>query len=366
MKVATRILSGLWIGLWAFHTVAATEEAPELTFEQSAEIIRHTYENQLFTLEPSKQSHYGLRMYRQTLDGKRYAATIHTELNTIASTLNHFADKVNTPEQIVLYAQRRLAPMRETQDERSQRRYNVSKNMPEYVYLGIDLLSAMARANEYGLQHREDDKLRQVLRRYDFNKYATSKPMIEAWAPQLAAQVFWLRELGEQDVVDAFIDTFRETYPDEKDASLTAQQYRNKIYTMTHIIEAMSHRYQTSVNEGDQQWIYDYFRQHIDTILLRATPKVIAQVGISFLLAGLDNDAVVEKTREAVRKAISTDMGMIPSATGEMNLSQGEQRNVLAIMLLDWQGVHASPTVSNDPNLFANLPYGLVAKNGAN
>lgn len=364
MNIATRILSGLWIALSAFQAIAGTQETPQLTFKQSAEMIRHTYESQFFTLETAQQNHYGLCMYRQTLDAKRYATSIENEWKNTASTLNYFADHVHTPEQIVLYAQHQLAPIRERQDERSQRRYNVTKNTPEYLYLG-PLITAIAHIDEYGLEHRKNHKLRNVLRRYDFNKYATSKPMIEAWGPQLATQVFGLRDLGEQNVVQAFILHFRRTYPDDKDASLTAQQYRNKIATMTHIIAAQSHRYQNQVSAHNQQWILNYFRQHIDTILLRATPNLIAQIGISFLLVGLDDDVVVQKAQQAVRKAINAEDGMIPSSSGQTNLSQGEQRNSMAIMLLDWRGVHAQPSFNSTSQFFTHLPSELIKKHSS-
>ncbi len=119
--------------------------------------------------------------------------------------------------------------------------------------------------------------------------------MIEAWAAQLANQVYWLRQLGEQDVVKAFTDAFRSTYQISLDKKLSPQQYGNKIYGMTHIIFGDSQYYQKQVNEADHQWIYDYFRDNIDTIILRSKEDVIAEVGITFLLAGLDNDPVVEK-----------------------------------------------------------------------
>lgn len=82
---------------------------------------------------------------------------------------------------------------------------------------------------------------------------------------------------------------------------------------MTHIIFGDSQYYQKQVNESDHQWIYDYFRDNIDTIILRSKEDVIAEVGITFLLAGLENDPVVEKTRQAIQGSINLEQGMIPS-----------------------------------------------------
>ncbi|WP_159737365.1 DUF3541 domain-containing protein [Vibrio atypicus] len=331
------------------------------SYQDSAETIKKTYETQLYTLPAFKEGHYGLRMYRQTLD-KKYSAAVWSDMARVASRLNRFAAEVHTPEQILLYSEKRIAGYSDETDERSVRRYTVTKHMPEYLYLGIDLLGSMARANEYGLKHKQDETLRKVIRRYDFEKYAADPEMIRAWAAQLANQVFWLRQLGEQDVVEPFIKAFQTTYPDYEDKKLSKQQYGNKLYGMTHIIFADSHYYQRLVKEEQYQWIFDYFRTNIDTILLRAKEDIIAEVGISFLLAGLEDDPVVEKTRKAIQQSIDNDKGMIPSVSGDFDLSYGEHRNVLAIMLLDWQKVNRAPTISSQPRVFSNLPYGLVAK----
>lgn len=328
-------------------------------FKASADIIRNTYENQLYTLPAFKEGHYGVRMFRQTQDEK-YAAAVWSDMARVASKLSRLSNEVYTQEQIVLYSEKRIASYVDEEDERSVRRYNITKHMPEYLFLGVDLLGSMARANEYGLEHKNDAKLREVIRRYDFSKYATNEEMVKAWAAQLANQVYWLRQLGEQDVVDEFVETFKSAYPDDQDKKLSTQQFGNKIYGMTHIIFGDSEYYQHQVSEKEHQWIYDYFRENIDTILLRAKEDVIAEVGLTFLLAGLEDDPVVEKTRLAIQASIDKQQGMIPSITGDFDLEYGEHRNVLAIMLLDWQQVNEAPTFQKHPEVFKSLPYGLV------
>ncbi len=332
-----------------------------LTYEESAQQIKTTYEQVLYTLPAFKAGHYGLRMYRQTLDSK-YSAAIWSDMARVASKLNQFAHQVHTPEEIILYSENRLLSYADETDERSVRRYNITKHHPEYLYLGVDLLGSMARADEYGLKHPGDEKLREILRRYDFKVYVTNESMITAWAAQLANQVYWLRQLGEQDVVDEFIHHFRLAYPDAKDSALSTQQFGNKLYGMTHIIFGDSQYYQYAVSEEEHQWIYDYFRANIDTILIRAKEDILAEVGIAFLLAGLDDDPVVEKIRQAIQKSIDAEQKMIPSITGDFNIAYGEHRNVLAIMLLDWQGVNAAPKFSTHKKVFSSLPYGLTAK----
>ncbi|PMG64264.1 DUF3541 domain-containing protein [Vibrio lentus] len=331
----------------------------EQSFKQSADLIRTTYESQLYTLAAFKEGHYGLRMYRQTLDDK-YSAAVWSDMARVASKLSGLSNDVQTMEQIVLYSEKRVASYVGDNDERSVRRYNITKHMPEYLYLGVDLLGSMARANEYGLEHKNDAKLREIIRRYDFSRYVTNEDMVKAWAAQLANQVYWLRQLGEQDVVDEFVETFKKAYPDSQDRKLSSQQYGNKIYGMTHVIFGDSEYYQHQVSEQEHQWIYDYFRENIDTILLRAKEDVIAEIGLTFLLAGLEDDPVVEKTRLAIQASIDKEKSMIPSITGDFDLEYGEHRNVLAIMLLDWQQVNEAPTLKGNPKVFTTIPYGLI------
>lgn len=347
--------------VYADQVLITDQERVKTHFLQDAQLIRDKFEGQLFTLSPYTTGHYGLRMYRQTLD-KKYAMAVWSDMARIASRLNYFASEVHHPEQIQAYAQQRIESYRDQDNIRTQLRYQATKLMPEYLYLGVSLLGAMARANEYGLKHKEDGKLRAVIRRYDFTKYATDQKMIQAWAAQLANQVYWLRQLGEQDVVDKFISAFKKTYPDSDDDKLSEQQFINKIYGLTHIIFAASNYYQLPIKEQDFQWIYDYYRNNIDTILARTKEDVIAEVGINFLLAGLENDPVVLQTQKAIEQAIDHSQGLVPSITGDVTLSSSEHRNVLAIMLLDWRGPHQAPTISRQPEIFSSLPYGLVAK----
>lgn len=331
------------------------------SFKKDAELIRSTYERSLYTLPAFKSGHYGLRMYRQTLDNK-YAASVWSDMARVASRLNMITSEIHTADQIESYSQKRIVDYRDETDERTELRYQATKAMPEYLYLGVGLLGSMARANEYGLKHREDKKLRDIIRRYDFAKYVTNENMVKAWAAQLANQVYWLRQLGEQDVVEQFITTFKKVYPDSDDSGLSEQQFGNKIYGLTHIIFAASSYYQHPIDEKNYQWLYDYYRDNIDIIIARAKEDVIAEVGINFLLAGLDDDPVVLKTRKVIQQAINRESGLVPSVKGGVDLKKGEHRNVLAIMLLDWKGAHVAPIITKQPEIFNSIPYGLVAQ----
>ncbi|MBY6187485.1 DUF3541 domain-containing protein [Marinobacter hydrocarbonoclasticus] len=326
-----------------------------------AERIQHTYETQLYTLPAVKAGHFGLRMYRQTGDPK-YAAAIWQDMARVASTLNQIAAELPNPAAVQAEGAERLAQYKDSDPKRRQARMAATADKPEYLVLGVSLLGAMARADEYGLKHRDDARLRALLRQYDFARYSEDPALVRVWAAQLANQVYWLRQLGEGEYVDGFVRTFRDTYPDAGDAQLSEREYGNKIYGLTHLIFAASGYYQQQVNPADFAWVYDYFRREIDTILRRCKEDIIAEVGLSFLLAGLDNDPVVAKTQNAIAGAFNADAGLIPSVSGSPNLKGGEHRNVLAVMLLDWRGVRKGPDARLHPEWFAPLPYGLEAK----
>lgn len=349
-------------------TVLAKENPSQQTspiqasrYQQDAELIKHTFESQLYTLNASTAGHYGLRMFRQTLDPK-YSAAVWSDMARVTSTLNEIAAEIHTPKQAKAYGQKKLQYYKTKGTVRTQMRYKVTKDKPEYLFLGIDLLGAMARADEYGLKHKNDKHLHNLIRQFDFKPYATDPEMIKAWAAQLANQVYWLRQLDEQDVVDDFILAFQNTYPDSQDKQLTDQQYTNKIYGLTHIIFAASEYYQQPIDSKEFAWIYDYFDKNIEQILTRTKEDVVAEVGISYLLAGKLDSPTLADTQATIAHAINMKKGMIPSTDGDFELRKGEHRNVLAIMLLNWQGTNAAPTISKQPKVFSDLPYGLVKK----
>ncbi|NRD73928.1 DUF3541 domain-containing protein [Shewanella sp. VB17] len=352
-------LAGLCL-LISIHLCAYADEANRKNLKAGADLIKQTYEEQLYTLPAFKMGHYGLRMYRQTQEDK-YTSAIWLDMARLTSLLNRFAMEVYTSEQIRDYVKISSENYTDTDPVRGALRRKSLQKMPEYLYL-MYLLGSMSRADEYGLKHREDAKLREVIKRYDFTKYASDPDMIRAWAAQLANQVYWLRQLGEQDVVESFINTFKATYPDSQDDQLTEQEFANKIYGLTHLIFAASEYYQRPINEQDFQWIYDYFRNNIDKIIARSKEDVITETAISFLLAGKETDPVVSKVRVHILNAIDKEQGMIPSRDGRFSFSYGEHRNVLAVMLLDWRGVNTGPNIQLQPNMFRSLPYGLVTK----
>ncbi|GAD80816.1 DUF3541 domain-containing protein [Vibrio ezurae] len=341
---------------WQSHSLSSSE-----TYHNSAETIKHTYEHDLFTLSAYKQEHFGLRLFRQTQDPK-YLTLIQQNIADIAIKLNQLADDLAEQKSLAPYAEQRLNQYRQSHSERSQRRLQATVDKPEYFYLGLDLLRYMARIDSYGLKHKDDVLFRQRLLDYPFAALFSNQEMIQAWAAQLANQAYWLKQLELGDYVELYTQTLQQTYPDDQDHLLTKEQYENKIYGMTHLVIADSGYYQHSVNESDHPWVFHYFKNNIDTIIANTKQDVISEVGISLLLAGLDDDPAVDKTRQAIQHSIDKNAGLVPSAKGNINYNLGEHRNLLAILLLDWHQPTVGPNIHSIPQIFESLPYGLEKK----
>ncbi|QSH40866.1 DUF3541 domain-containing protein [Lentisphaerota bacterium ZTH] len=338
--------------------------ANELTSKELADAalkIRQTFESQFYVLSPKVMGHYGLRMFRQYGDAD-FKTSIWIDVVRNTNMLNKFNKSIRKISDLHAFAIEFNKNFHDGDPVRNQLRLKTLSRMPEYRFIGNKAIQALARLDEYGLKYKHDDHIKKIILSQNFKNYVLDKEMIRAWVAQLANQVYWLKKLGIEDVTQEFITTFKATYPDSLDAKLPGQQYRNKIYGMTHIIFAASNYYQTPVKEADFQWIYDYFRKNIDTILKRTKADVVAEVGIAFLLANKNNDPVVKKTQEYIYNSIDKDKNMIPSVNGGFDLEYGEHRNVLAVMLLDWRGANARPTVKGDPAIFTDLPVELEPK----
>ena len=338
-----------------------------LSFEENDQdrvrIIKQHFESNLYTLSPKIQGHYGLRMYRQTQNPK-YLNTVRLQLFRISDALLKQAELLTSKQAVIDEGMKQREKYGYVADSiRRKLRYRSTKGKEEYLVLAYKIIAPLTRVNEFGLVHNKEQQLRERLREFDFADYALDPDMIRARAAQLANQVYGLKQIGEQDLTTEFIRAFRKIYPDTEDASLNRFQYQNKIYGLTHIIIAASEYYRKPINEEEFQWIFDYYRKNIDNILSRTKPDIIAEVGINFLLAGLEGDSVVQKTRAAIRASIDPKTGIIPPEKGGYKLSKDEHRNVISVMLLDWQGANPVPDFSGNEKDLLTLPYGFSPRN---
>ncbi len=172
-----------------------TAQAAPFDAIQDAANIRNTFDSNTLALSYYQLGHYGLRMYRQTEDPK-YKAAIWSDMARVADRLNRYNDEIKTPGDVARLGEQRIRSYSSNDSERDRLRHLAAKGREEYLVLGAGLISSMARADEYGLQHRDTAHLKEILSWYDFSGYATNPEMIRAWAAQLANQVYWLKQMG--------------------------------------------------------------------------------------------------------------------------------------------------------------------------
>jgi hypothetical protein len=337
-------------------------ESYNLTHAEVRERIKDTFEHNLYSLPPRVQGHYGIRMYRMTGDNK-YANASLIDLITISDRLSFYACGSDDKDFIRTQSLNELNKLKDMPGQRAQARYKATTPYPDFMFYADILLRYASRVDEFGFEGPCHDKIIAALKAKDLAPALTDKKMIKAWAAQLINYAYWAEQLGVGSYVAQYKKAFIKAYPDSKDKKLSKNQYRNKIYGMTHFIFAASNYYQYPVDAKEFKWILDYFDKNIDRILKDATEDIVTEVGISFLLAGQPDHRVVGITKDFVAKAFSPKHQMIPSPAGKRILSSGEHRNVLAMMLLDWpEKMHPGPFFYNIPSIRKDIPMMVKPK----
>ena len=325
-----------------------------LTGEQVYQQLKTNLETNLYTLPPRVQGHYAIRQFRMTGDPK-YANGALIDLLTIAERQAYYACNLDKPN--FIETESALAASKLGKGPRAKARKKAIVPYPKFMLLSDTLLRYSSRIDEFGFTGPCHDLMVKTLKEHDFTAAFTDKKMIKSWAAQLINYVFWAKQIGVGDYYPAYKAAFMKTYPDSKDAKLSKGQYKNKIYGMTHFIFAASEYYQYQVDPKEYQWILDYFEKNIDRIIADTTEDITTEVGISFLITGHKNHPVTQKVKDYVISSYNPQMQMIPSPTGKADLSSGEHRNVLAMMLLDWPDtLHPGPYLANIKSTKKNLP----------
>lgn len=340
-------------------SVFASEQ--KLSQIEIANEIQQQLEQNLYQLPPRIQGHYGIRMYRMTGNDK-YANSALTDLYVVTEAQEFFGCRADDKTFVNSASNKAISDL--GNGPRAKARKKALAPFPEFLFYSDILLRYASRINEFGLKGPCNEKITHALKSFDLSKGLTDEKMIEAWSAQLANYVYWAKQLGIADYREQYKIAFQNTYPNNKDSQLTKKQFKNKIYGMTHFIFAASEYYQKKVSKEEFAWILNYFEQNIDRIINQTTPDIIAEVGISFLLADEEDNPVVSLTREAVTQAYDPEYKMIPSPRGNPDLAMGEHRNVLAIMLINWtQELHQGPFLNKIKATQKNLPQGVKAIN---
>ncbi|WP_258364072.1 DUF3541 domain-containing protein [Halomonas sp. LBP4] len=337
-----------WLGLLVLLAgCAALAPEPERERHRQAGLaIQAVYEAALPELPPNKQRHYAQRLYRITGDdrylelnreyGQRLLQQLDEEIAGLADP-GHAAER--SREIVEAYSQR-------TAKQRARR-----KMLADWgeIAFAKQLLFRLVQAEYHGLLPEIEnlERAREYLAGVDWRPFFVDPEVMRIYAAQVANQVMFLHQLGIADLRREVVEAFRRQYPAGSTRQLSEQEYRNKLYGMTHFVIAASRYYQQRVDAEEFAWVLEAFERDIEGILARATEDIQAEVALSFLLAGREEHPVVNRVSDALVAAIDPAAGMIPSPSGSTDLARGEHRNVLAIMVLRWpETLYAGPHLS--------------------
>ena len=307
--------------------------------------IRAHYEQVLPDLPEGKQRHYAQRLYRITGDA-RYLPFNRAHGQRLVRQIGAEAQALHLPGHAARRASQLLAdhPM---QTDRQRVRKQMLAGWGQMIYAS-QLAFELFQAQSYGLLNERDipghGAVLQYLASVDFRSFVLDREVMSIYAAQVANLVYFLHGLEVTDLRHEAMAAFRQQYPPGRDAALSQAEYRNKIYGMTHFVIAASDYYQKPVSAQEFAWVLDEFAASVNQILARGKEDIFTEVGISFLLAGQPEHAVVRRMRDAIVRAYDPVARMIGSEQGDFHLAGGEHRNVLAIMLLLWpEQLHPGP-----------------------
>lgn len=353
-------LSVVFLSSSVFAKQSYVKPEHDLTAEQVYQGIKTNLETNLYSLPPRVQGHYAIRQFRMTGDEK-YANGALIDLLTIAERQAYFACNLDKPG--FIKAESDYAASKLGNGPRAKARKKAIQPYPNFILFNDVLLRYASRIDEFGFTGPCHDLMIETLKKHNFEPELTDKKMIKAWAAQLVNYVFWAKQLGVGDYYPAYKKAFIKAYPDSKDAELSKAQFKNKIYGMTHFIFAASQYYQFEVDAKEYQWILDYFEKNIDRIIADTTEDITTEVGISFLITGHKNHPVTEKVKQYIIDSYHPEYQFILSPSGKFELSSGEHRNVLAMMLIDWpEQMSPGPYLANIASTKKNLPKMVKVK----
>jgi hypothetical protein len=341
--------------------VAASGGCSRVQQRRVAESIRAEYECSLFSLGPTQQGHFGVRMYRMTGD-ERYLPPIAFDLLVTVETLRADIDHISDSAWVDRRSQDLLEAFREETRKGGLRQTLFEKQRTMLLYL--DLLEGADKIAQYGL---DDAALAStyrscvgILKDVDFASFLLDPDVIRVYSAQAVNDVYYLHALGITDIRGEYAAAFRSVFPDEGDSRLSSAEFEDKVYGMTHFVIAASGYYQHPVDEREFAWILEYFDRNIGRIAAQTRPDVVAEVGICFLLAGQKEHEVVDVCRDVILLAFDADKSMILSTQESDDFARGEHRNVLAYMLLEWPDtLHTGPMLSEPGRFRALFPEGF-------
>ncbi len=302
-----------------------------------AEAITQKYESVFSNLDIKIQKHFALRKYRVSGDSSHIISIIDDlklTIKKLQSDLQHFSD--------TLYIYQREKVLLEKMNPKTRkgkaRRTLFQENAKMLFYLNF-LYNTNTLA-DYKLELPVyKDLLKSCilhLQTIDYQTFLTDTTTLRVYAPQAVNYVYYLQQLQVIDFRENYLYAFQQTFPDSSDSKLNKKEFRDKLYGLTHFIISASRYYQMPVDSIEFKWVLQYFDNNSKKILNKATLDIIAEVGICYKLAEYQNHKPLKKCIKKVIRSFNNKHNMILSPSGNSDVSKGEHRNILAIMLLSW------------------------------
>lgn len=308
-------------------------------YQQAATEIQSIYEAQFEALSDDKQRHFAQRIWRLTGDPE-YLALNEAYGERLLGELAEYDDIVSSPEKLSERNREMLEsyPVRTTKQRRRQVMFSERSEMmvPKH------LLFRLAQANYHDLLGELPPerlaRLEAAVMAVDWKDFLTDPEVLSVYGAQVANNVAFLNQLGLVDLRSDVVQAFQQLYPSERIDTLSRAEYYNWLYGMTHIVIAYSHYYQRLVPEEQVAWIIEALVRQEDKLLDSVKEDILAEVALSLQLTGREDLPLVDAIRNHLLESRDADAGIIPAADGSLDLEDGEHRNVLAIMVLGWEG----------------------------
>ncbi|SHM01538.1 DUF3541 domain-containing protein [Halomonas cupida] len=308
-------------------------------YQQAATEIQAIYEAQFEALSDDKQRHFAQRIWRLTGDPE-YLALNEAYGERLLGELAEYDDIVSSPEKLSERNREMLEsyPVRTTKQRRRQVMFSERSEMmvPKH------LLFRLAQANYHDLLGELPPerlaRLEAAVMAVDWKDFLTDPEVLSVYGAQVANNVAFLNQLGLVDLRSDVVQAFQQLYPSERIDTLSRAEYYNWLYGMTHIVIAYSHYYQRLVPEKQVAWIIEALVRQEDKLLDSVKEDILAEVALSLQLTGREDLPLVDAIRNHLLESRDADAGIIPAADGSLDLEDGEHRNVLAIMVLGWEG----------------------------
>ncbi|GJQ59599.1 MAG: hypothetical protein SCALA701_24000 [Candidatus Scalindua sp.] len=330
-------------------------ESPKASngYDLAAEKIKAKLDANFSTLSPTKQGHYGIRMYRLTGD-RAYLSPSLFRVFTLADKLQDAFVHLDNRQYINTYLKDIYDLQGSSYKDSLQKEILATPNADFYFYL-TRVVYPMAVLQEMGLASKHHNKLLERMKEVDFRTPLLTKKIILAWSAQTANWVYWLRDLGIVDLSVEYNEAFKSAF--ETFDKTQISKFKTQLYGLTHIIIADSGYYQRYVNATQHRWILDFFKEHQTEIFKHATPDIIAEIGIAHILSGQKESEFVTKARKFVFSFFDPEHTWIPCKKGSFDLSKGEHRNVLAYILVTLpEAFHNGPFFMKDETFYDWIP----------